>query len=160
MAVLRRHAADPLRTLLWVLVRLAVLGVVVALLLLRRLQQVLVQRVALVAVAVLGLHLALRRAVLDWVPVLLLRLCLVPKRDVQEWVPVRLLRRLLWVEDRWVVLEDGVVLDLWLALRWVRHSVWAILLRLPLAAQRHNLPPMLVLDRLVALEDGVVLDRW
>jgi hypothetical protein len=34
------------------------------------------------------------------------------------------------------------------------------LLRLPLAAQRHNLPPMLVLDRLVALEGVVVLDRW
>jgi len=34
------------------------------------------------------------------------------------------------------------------------------LLRLPLAVQRHNLPPMLVLDRLVALEDGVVLDLW
>lgn len=59
-----------------------------------------------------------------------------------------------------MVLAGVVVLDLWLALRWVRHSVWAILLRLPLAAQRHNLPPMLVLDRLVDLEDGVVLDLW
>ena len=70
---------------------------------------------ALAGVVVLGLHLALRRDVLDWVPVR--RLTLVPKRDVQEWVPVRLLRRLLWVEGRRVVLVAVAALDLWLALK-------------------------------------------